>query len=186
MLFFKKNHYICTVLEGEKEPMSSFFIDKKMIKKETVLNLINEKLEESPEFYLVDLKINAASKIYIEIDHKTEPISINDCIAFSRQVEHNLDREEEDFELEVTSPGLSLPFKVHQQYLKNQGKEVKVMLNSSKTYEGLLQKVTDENISLVFETKEKIEGKKKKLKVEHKLTFGFDEIKETKIIVKFK
>ena len=104
-----------------------------MINKETVLSLINEKLDENPEFYLVDLKINTASRIYVEIDHKTDPISINDCIAFSRQVEHNLDREEEDFELEVTSPGLSLPFKVHQQYVKNEGKDVKVMLNSSKS-----------------------------------------------------
>jgi ribosome maturation factor RimP len=155
--------------------MSSFFIGKKMINKETVLSLINEKLDENPEFYLVDLKINTASKIYVEIDHKTDPISINDCIAFSRQVEHNLDREEEDFELEVTSPGLSLPFKVHQQYVKNEGKDVKVMLD-----------VTEKDITITFETKEKIEGKKKKLKVEHKLTFAFDEIKETKIIVKFK
>ena len=166
--------------------MSSFFIGKKMINKETVLSLINEKLDENPEFYLVDLKINTASKIYVEIDHKTDPISINDCIAFSRQVEHNLDREEEDFELEVTSPGLSLPFKVHQQYVKNEGKDVKVMLNSSKSYQGLMQDVTEKDITITFEKKEKIEGKKKKLKVEHKLTFAFDEIKETKIIVKFK
>jgi len=166
--------------------MSSFFIGKKMINKETVLSLINEKLDENPEFYLVDLKINTASKIYVEIDHKTDPISINDCIAFSRQVEHNLDREEEDFELEVTSPGLSLPFKVHQQYVKNEGKDVKVMLNSSKSYQGLMQDVTEKDITITFETKEKIEGKKKKLKVEHKLTFAFDEIKETKIIIKFK
>ena len=166
--------------------MSSFFIGKKMINKETVLSLINEKLDENPEFYLVDLKINTTSKIYVEIDHKTDPISINDCIAFSRQVEHNLDREEEDFELEVTSPGLSLPFKVHQQYVKNEGKDVKVMLNSSKSYQGLMQDVTEKDITITFETKEKMEGKKKKLKVEHKLTFAFDEIKETKIIVKFK
>ena len=157
-----------------------------MINKETVLSLINEKLDENPEFYLVDLKINTASRIYVEIDHKTDPISINDCIAFSRQVEHNLDREEEDFELEVTSPGLSLPFKIHQQYVKNEGKDVKVMLNSSKSYQGLMQDVTEKDITITFETKEKMEGKKKKLKVEHKLTFAFDEIKETKIIVKFK
>lgn len=162
------------------------FLLEKMINKETVLSLINEKLEENAQFYLVDLKISGSNKIYIEIDHKTDPISINDCIAFSRQVEHNLDREEEDFELEVTSPGLSLPFKVHQQYIKNKGKEVKVMLNSSKTYQGILQDVTDQDITLFYETKEKIEGKKKKLKVEHNPTFGFDEIKETKIIVKFK
>ena len=157
-----------------------------MVNKDTVLELINEKLEENSEFYLVDLKINNANKIYIEIDHKQNPISINDCIGFSRQVEHNLDREEEDFELEVTSPGLSQPFKVHYQYIKNLGKEVKVMLNSSKTVQGILEEVKEEEIMISFETKEKIEGKKKKLKVQHEQRIQFEEIKETKIIVKFK
>lgn len=157
-----------------------------MVNKDTVLKLINEKLEENQEFYLVDLKINNANKIYIEIDHKTDPISINDCIGFSRQVEHNLDREEEDFELEVTSPGLSQPFRVHQQYIKNIGKEVKVMLTSSKTLKGVLEEVTEDDIMISFETKEKIEGKKKKLKVKHEPRLKFEEIKETKIIVKFK
>lgn len=157
-----------------------------MIKKETVKALIDEKLEENENFYLVDLKINTANKIYIEIDHKTDPISINDCIAFSRQVEHNLDREEEDFELEVTSPGLSSPFKVHQQYVKNIGKEVKVMLPTSKTFEGVLTEVNEKDFSIAYETKERVEGRKKKEKVTHNPTFGFDEIKETKIVVKFK
>jgi len=157
-----------------------------MVNKDTVLELINEKLDENPEFYLVDLKINNANKIYIEIDHKQNPISINDCIGFSRQVEHNLDREEEDFELEVTSPGLSQPFKVHHQYFKNLGKEVKVMLNSSKSVQGMLEEVNEEEVMISFETKEKIEGKKKKLKVQHEQRIKFEEIKETKIIVKFK
>ncbi|MDA9262167.1 ribosome assembly cofactor RimP [bacterium] len=157
-----------------------------MVNKDTVLELINEKLDENPEFYLVDLKINNANKIYIEIDHKQNPISINDCIGFSRQVEHNLDREEEDFELEVTSPGLSQPFKVHHQYVKNLGKEVKVMLNSSKSVQGMLEEVNEEEVMISFETKEKIEGKKKKLKVQHEQRIKFEEIKETKIIVKFK
>jgi hypothetical protein len=60
------------------------------------------------------------------------------------------------------------------------------MLNSSKTYQGVLQDVTDQDITLFYETKEKIEGKKKKLKVKHEPRLKFDEIKETKIIVKFK
>lgn len=157
-----------------------------MVNKDKVLELINEKLDESPEFYLVDLKINNANKIYIEIDHKTDPISINDCIGFSRQVEHNLDREEEDFELEVTSPGLSQAFKVHQQYIKNLGKEVKIMLTSSKSVQGILEEVKEDEVMISFETKEKIEGKKKKLKVQHEQTIQFEDIKETKIIVKFK
>ena len=173
-------------MEEKKELNSSFFIGIKMIKKDTVLALIDEKLTETPEFYLVELKISNANKIYIEIDHKTDPISINDCIAFSRQVEHNLDREEEDFELEVTSPGLSVPFKVTQQYIKNLGKEVKVMLASSKTIEGVLEEVTETGIVLTNETKERVEGKKKKIKVNNEFKLSFEEIKETKIIIKFK
>jgi len=157
-----------------------------MITKEQVLELINEKLEENSDFYLVDLKINNANKIYVEIDHNSDSISINDCIAFSRQVEHNLDREIEDFELEVTSPGLSQPFKVLQQYKKNEGKEVKVLLNSSKTIQGIMEEVNEKGILLTNETKERLEGKKKKIKVKHEYNLAFNEIKETKIIVKFK
>ena len=157
-----------------------------MIKKEEILELINEKLDENPDFYLVDLKVNNANKIYVEIDHNTDPVSINDCITFSRQVEHNLDREIEDFELEVTSPGLSQPFKVLQQYRKNQGKEVKVLLNSNKSVQGIMAEVSEEGIVLNYETKERLEGKKKKIIVEHEHKLAFNEIKETKIIIKFK
>ena len=157
-----------------------------MIDKQIIISLVDEKLAENESFYLIDLKVTGANKIHIVIDHKTDPISINDCIAFSRQVEHNLDREEEDFELEVTSPGLSLPFKVHQQYLKNLGKEVKVMLNSSKMLEGKLDKVEENSITLAYETKERVEGKKKKIKVQHEHKLTFEEIKETKLVIKFK
>ncbi len=88
-----------------------------MITKEKILSLVDEVLTESQ--FIVELEIDAANRIYIEVDDKSAPISITDCINVSRGVEHNLDREIEDFSLEVTSPGLDRPFKVFKQYLKN-------------------------------------------------------------------
>jgi len=157
-----------------------------MINKQTVLDLVNEKLDENTKFYLIDLKVSSDNKIYVEIDHKTQPISITDCIAFSRQVEHNLDRESEDFELEVASPGLSNPFKVHQQYIKNKGKDVKVMLKGGKVIEGELAEIEEEYIVVKNETKEKIEGKKKKVLVQNAHELKFEDINQTKIVIKFK
>ena len=157
-----------------------------MINKQVILDLVNEKLEENSDFYLIELKVSSDNKIYLEIDHKTESISIVDCIAFSRQVEHNLDRETEDFELEVASPGLSNPFKVHQQYIKNEGKEVKVMLKGGKVIEGELAEVAEEYIVVKNETKEKVEGKKKKIVVQNAHELKFEDINQTKIVIKFK
>jgi len=158
-----------------------------MINKSTVLNLINEKIEEvGQKFYLVDLKISGSNKIIVEMDHEERKISIDDCIMFSRQVEHNLDREEEDFELEVSSAGMSNPFKVHKQYIKHQGRDVKVMLKGGKVVEGELSNVTDSELTISYTKKEKVEGKKKKIEVEVVETYSFDEINQTKLVITFK
>jgi len=104
----------------------------------------------------------------------------------SRHVESMLDREEADFELLVSSPGLDQPFKVIQQYHKNIGREVSVVKTSGEKLKGLLSKVDEESISIEFTTKEKIEGKKKKEVVTHLQSIAMSEIKETRIIISFK
>ncbi len=105
-----------------------------MITKEQILNLIEDKLNERGLF-LVDLEIAPGNQIHLEIDGPNG-VTIKDCVDFSRQVEHNLDREAEDFELNVSSPGLDKPFRVFQQYQKNVGREVKVITNEDKTIKG--------------------------------------------------
>ncbi len=156
-----------------------------MISKERVLELINEKMEET-DIFLVELTIGTANHIEVLID-ADNGISIDKCIQMSRQIEHNLDREEEDFSLNVSSPGLDQPLKVHRQYLKNVGRSLKVNFVEEKPrIEGELIEADDEGI--VLETKEKvrIEGRKKKELVvtQHKIKFA--EIEKAKVVISFK
>ena len=104
----------------------------------------------------------------------------------SRNIEHNLDREEQDFELQVSSPGLDRPFRVVQQYKKNVGREVKLTPINGTKIEGLLKSANDEGVVIETESKERLEGKKKKVTVVEEHSFNYDEIKETKIIITFK
>jgi ribosome maturation factor RimP len=158
-----------------------------MLERNKIEDLIAEKIAEKEEqFFVVDLSISQKNKITLEIDHESRPVSIEDCIEFSRQLEHNLDREIEDFELEVSSAGLSNPFRVHKQYIKNIGMPVVVMLKSSKVIEGELIKVTNESIVVKTESKEKIEGSKKKQLLVSENEYKLDEINQTKLVITFK
>lgn len=158
-----------------------------MLDRNKIEDLIDKKIAEKDEpFFVVDLKISQQNKITLEIDHETRPVSIEDCIEFSRQLEHNLDREIEDFELEVSSAGLSNPFRVHKQYVKNIGRTVKVMLKSSKVIEGELLAVKENSIVVKTESKEKIEGSKKKQLVIKEDEYKFEEINQTKLVITFK
>ncbi len=158
-----------------------------MIDKSVIKQLIDEKIEETDnKFFLVDLKVSKANKIIVEMDHEEKSLSIDDCIQFSRQVEHNLDREIEDFELEVSSSGLSNPFRVTKQYIKNIGRPVKVMLKTGKVIEGELIAANEQEITVKYDITEKVEGKKKKITrtIEDKLSLS--DINQTKLVITFK
>lgn len=155
-----------------------------MISEQSIKKLIEDKLSNT-ETYLVDCSVSATQQIKIEIDH-LEGVGIDECVAMSRHIESMLDREEADFELLVSSPGLDQPFKVIQQYHKNIGREVSVVKTSGEKLKGLLSKVDEESILIEFTTKEKIEGKKKKEVVTHLQSIAMSEIKETRIIISFK
>ncbi len=155
-----------------------------MITTQTVQGLIDEKLAET-DAYLVDLSISSANQIRVEIDH-IDGLGIDECVALSRHIESSLDRESEDFELQVSSPGLDQPFKVIQQYHKNVGREVSLIKLSGEKIRGLLTNVSDDVITIEYTTKERVEGKKKKEVIEHKEEIQLNEIKETRIIISFK
>jgi len=158
-----------------------------MISKALVKELVQERMDEMDnDTYLVDIVISETNQIVVEIDNLKGSSTVQDCIRVSRNIEHNLDREEEDFELQVTTPGLSNPFKVHQQYTKNVGRNVKVVFKEVGSVEGKLIKVQEDLIIVETESKERIEGKKKKVLVVKQHTIPFDKIKETKIVISFK
>ena len=96
-----------------------------MIDKNVVKTLVLEWLQ-GKEYFLVDVEVSPDDRIVVEIDH-AEGVWIEDCVALSRFIEEHLSRDEEDYELEVGSAGLGMPFKVEQQYINCIGKEVEVL-----------------------------------------------------------
>jgi Uncharacterized protein conserved in bacteria len=155
-----------------------------MIDSSEIARLIEEKLESSTN-YLVDVSIKAGNYIVVEIDND-ESVSIDDCAQLSRYLEENLDREKEDFELEVGSAGITSPFKILRQYTKNIGNEVEVLLKSGTKITGILKAATENEIVITIEKKVKPEGAKRKVIVEEDLTYSLDEIKYTKYLIRFK
>lgn len=166
--------------------MSPLFV-LEMIAKDSIRALAEERIEERDKLiYIVEITIGNGNQILVELDREEGAVSIEDCMSVSRNIEHNLDREVEDFALEVSSAGMTKPFRVLKQYLKNIGKEVKVQsLEHGKSTEGVLKSADEEGI--VIETKEKrrIEGKKKKEWVIEEIPFTYNEVKETKLIITF-
>jgi len=154
-----------------------------MITAEQVRGLIKDKLEEK-ECFVVELVVKEGNNIHLEVDGQ-KGFTIKDCVDFNKAIENKLDREVEDFELHVSSPGLNKPLRVIEQYYKNIGRELKVVTNDV-TYEGLLKEVDEEGIVLEYSFKEKIEGKKKKHTVVKQEEIKFNNIKEATIIISFK
>ena len=155
-----------------------------MLDKNKIKALAEERLE-TLDGYIVVLTISTGNhiKILIDSDH---PISISECMSVSRNVEHNLDRETEDFSLEVSSAGLDQPLKHERQYIKNVGRQVKIRLSDNKVVEGLLKKVEKDTLTIETRQKERIEGRKAKIWVETEHVFNLKEIEETKVIISFK
>lgn len=154
-----------------------------MISKALVEDLVKQKIEGT-DIYIVDITISPSNKITIEID-KPDGILITDCLAVSRQVEGNLDREKEDFELMVSSPGIDQPFKILKQYQKYIGKKVSTKTTNGHKYTGILEEAKEEQIKISEEVKEKVPGKSKKISVKKEYIIPFNEIKETKLVITF-
>lgn len=159
-----------------------------MINKENIEKLALERIEELDKgLFIVGISISPKNVIQVELDCEEGNVAIQDCVSVSRNIEHNLDREAQDFELQVSSAGLDKPFRVLKQYYKNIGKEVKVLLREkNQSIEGVLTHADEKGIKLETITKERLEGKKKKVTVTQESEFTYNEIKETKIIISFK
>ncbi|MDR1673271.1 MAG: ribosome assembly cofactor RimP [Bacteroidales bacterium] len=153
-----------------------------MILKENVEKIVLSGIEGKSVF-LVEVKVKHPNRIVVEVD-KPEGITIEECAEISRWVESMLDREVEDFELEVSSPGLTEPLKVIGQYRKNCGKPVNVLQRDGEKINGILRSVNEEGI--VLEVKTKVGEKGKKLQtVVQPVPLKFGEIKTTKVTITF-
>ena len=146
--------------------------------------MIENGLEERPDLFLIDFTISSDSKIYVVIDGDNG-VSVEDCIFISRAIEHNLDREEEDFSLEVTSAGATTPLVNKRQYKKNIGRTLQVKAKDNVKVEAKLTEVGDEQILLEWKTKEPKPVGKGKITVNKQAKIAFDDILEAKVIIKF-
>ncbi|MED9995521.1 MAG: ribosome assembly cofactor RimP [Paludibacteraceae bacterium] len=149
-----------------------------MIDKSIVSQLVTGFLE-GKDCFLVDVTVQPGNFIVVEIDSEVG-VDIDTCCAISRHIEDNLDRDVEDYELEVGSTGLTAPFKVLRQYQKNVGNEVEVLAGGKKMV-GVLLQATEENFTI--QVAKKIKGQKQPVLEEIVLTYP--EVKYTKYNFKF-
>ncbi|KAB1160724.1 ribosome assembly cofactor RimP [Tenacibaculum aiptasiae] len=150
---------------------------------EKVRELLDEALQENESLYLIDLQFLANSKIKVIVDGDSG-VQLSECVRISRKIEHNLDREEEDFSLEVTTPDISHPLMVKRQYRKNVNRILKVK-TATEEFEGTLTEVTDENITLHWKAREPKPIGKGKHTVEKTVTLQYEDIKEAKVKIIF-
>ncbi len=152
--------------------------------KEKVAQLVQDFLVTREDLYLIDLKISAGNDIIVIMDGD-EGLSLQDCLDASRAIEFNLDREEQDFSLQVMSPGLSEPLQFPRQYKKNIGRELQVLLNNGEELQGEITTVDEENVTLTLRYRRpKLVGKGKEDVVEEK-KLPYTEIKKALIVIKF-
>jgi ribosome maturation factor RimP len=154
-----------------------------MIKKETIITLVNKHFENTDKF-LVDVKVLKGSVIEIYVDAPNH-ILIADCVELSRFVEGSLDREKEDFELQVSSPGATESFKVIPQYKKYIGTKVKVVTKEGAKHEGTLLSANDNEFVIEEIRREKKVIGKGNHTVTENITLTYNQTKETKSVLPF-
>jgi len=138
-----------------------------MINKQEIIDLTDQfLLVTESESYLIDVTVSRDNSIVITLDND-EAIDIDECAALSRYIDEHMDREREDFELEVGSAGLTSPLKTLRQYAKFEGETMEVMMRDGRKLRGILGATDQEGFDLTWTTLEKVEGKKKKEEVTH-------------------
>ncbi|MFK7748827.1 MAG: ribosome assembly cofactor RimP [Kordia sp.] len=152
--------------------------------KQKVTNLLQEVLEEESSLFLISKEIKAGNKIVIVIDGDTG-VTLSDCMKVSRHIEHNLDREEEDFSLEVLSSGISEGITHIRQYKKNVGRKLEVIIEDNSKVEGTLVVADDEKIKLQWKAREPKPIGKGKVTVQKEQEIPYKNIVKAKVMVTF-
>lgn len=155
-----------------------------MIDKQDVLRAAEQAIEGT-DLFIVDVKVNAGNAIVVELD-SPGAMDLDTVAAVSRSIEGALDRDKEDFELEVGSAGITAPFKVRGQFDKNVGNEVEVLTADGRKLRGTLVETTDEGFTINFKVKEKPEGAKRPVMVDKAETFAYAQAKKVTYCIDFK
>ena len=154
-----------------------------MMEMQRVRSLIDEALNENESLFLIDLKTGEDNSIRIVVDGD-QGVPLSECIRISRHVEHNLDREEEDFSLEVTTPSITDPIQDKRQFNKNIGRILKLKTEAG-SFEGKLTEIVDDQLVLQWKVREPKPVGKGKVTVEKREVFPIDNISEAKVKIIF-
>lgn len=152
--------------------------------RDKVEKLVENALEENKSLFLIDLNITADNQIRIVLDGDNG-VTVEDCIAVSRAVEHNLDREEWDFSLEVMSAGISEPLSSPRQYKKNIGRKLAVKTSNGEKIEGEVVAANEESCTLTWSAREPKPVGKGKVTVKKEATLPYTDIMEAKVMITF-
>lgn len=152
--------------------------------KNKVKELLDAALAEKQELFLIEMTISSDNKILVILDGD-HGVNLQGCIDISRAIEHNLDKEEHDFALEVASAGATAPLKLLRQYNKNIGRKLSLVTLSQEKYEATLTEVRAEAIVLQWKAREAKAVGKGKVTVEKEAVIPFENIKEASVIISF-
>lgn len=150
----------------------------------TVKKLLDKALEERQDLFLIDFDVLPDNSIKIVIDGDNG-VLVEDCIFISRAIEHNLNRESQDFSLEVTSAGATAPLYHNRQYKKNIGRTIGVKAINDQKFEAKLTQADDEGVTLEWKTREPKPIGKGKITVQKKVKLCYSDIIEAKVKIKF-
>ncbi|MDT0293430.1 ribosome assembly cofactor RimP [Mesonia ostreae] len=153
------------------------------MRQELVKDLLDKALEEKEGLFLIDFEVKGDNQILVVIDGD-QGVSVNDCIDVSRAIEHNLDREEEDFSLEVTSAGVTAPLLLPRQYKKNIGRKLAVK-TKNEAIEANLKDANEKEITLHWKAREPKTVGKGKVTVKKEAVIAYSDILEAKVMITF-
>jgi ribosome maturation factor RimP len=162
--------------------MSPLLLKKHMISKEYIRQLIENKLSNTDK-YLIEIKVTPDNKIFVFIDGDN-PVKLQDCIDLSKYIKTNLNRNTDDFELNVSSAGLDQPLMIYRQFVKNIGRNIEILMDNGTRQKGKLINISDNSITIEHE----LHKKKKSLEKETGkiIKLPLNQIKETKVSILFK
>ncbi|MBC3756859.1 ribosome assembly cofactor RimP [Hyunsoonleella sp. SJ7] len=151
--------------------------------KESVQELLENALEERPDLFLIDFEVNEANHIKVILDGDNG-VLVEDCMFVSRAIEHNLDREAQDFSLEVMSAGATSPLVNKRQYKRHISRTLKVKTATEKL-EGVLAEATEDKILIEWKAREPKPVGKGKVTVKKQANVAYEDIVEAKVMIKF-
>ncbi|WP_339889698.1 ribosome assembly cofactor RimP [uncultured Flavobacterium sp.] len=152
--------------------------------KETVKVLLDEALSQKPSMFLIDLVVTEDNKISITLDDDNG-VNLQDCIVISRAIEHELDKDELEYSIDVASAGVSTPLNLIRQYKKNVSRNLRVTTNELEKIEAKLVAADDEKITLEWQSREPKKIGKGKETVNNKKEIAYTEIKEAIVLISF-